>query len=177
MLFGEGSGAPLIPAVGMSGIQQAPGAPSKPDFGLGGIQQLPHPATTLADLGSGAGLPGLPIKLAFPELHVTLIESQNKKATFLKEVIRALRLEGIEVYSGRAEHWGKQADVVTLRAVEKLESVLPVAASLTAPGGRLCFLIGMGQKKAVAESPGFAIEVDKQIPDRPDSVVVVGKLM
>ena len=69
----------------------------------------------------------MPIKLAFPALQVTLIESQNKKATFLKEVIRALRLDGIEVYNGRAEQWGKQADVVTMRAVERFEAALPDA--------------------------------------------------
>ena len=97
---------------------------------------------SLADLGSGAGFPGIPIKLAFPQLHVTLIESQNKKATFLKEVIRTLRLDGIEVYTGRAETWGKHAGVVTMRAVENFESALPVATSLVAPQGRLCLLVG-----------------------------------
>src|SRR5438270_13634721 len=54
-------------------------------------------ATSLADVGSGAGFPGLPMKLWRPQLHVTLIESQKKKATFLREVVRALRLSGIEV--------------------------------------------------------------------------------
>ena len=153
------------------------GAPFKPDFGLSGTEQVPPAVTTLADLGSGAGLPGLPIKLAFPALHVTLIESQNKKATFLKEVIRALRLEGIEVYSGRAEHWGKQTHIVTLRAVEKFESMLPVAASLLRPEGKLCFLIGAGQKKTVTEAFGFSVEVERQIPNRPDFVVLVGKMI
>lgn len=151
----------------------SPGALSKPLVGLDGIRSA---ATTLADIGSGAGFPGLPIKLAFPTLQVTLIESQNKKATFLKEVIRALRLEGIEVYSGRAEQWGKQADVVTLRAVERFESILPIVAGLATPGGWLCFLIGEGQKSSLASIAGFYIEVEQPIHGRPDSVVVVGKL-
>ncbi len=125
------------------------GTPSKPWFGLGGIRDAQTPSMTLADLGSGAGFPGLPIKLAFPALQVTLIESQNKKATFLKEVIRALRLDGVEVYSGRAEQWGKHADVVTLRAVEKFAAVLPVASGLVAPGGRLCLLIGAGHSESI----------------------------
>ena len=119
-----------------------PGAPSKPGVGLGGIRDAQASGAALADLGSGAGFPGIPIKLAFPELHVTLIESQNKKATFLKEVIRTLKLDAIEVFNGRAEHWGRYADVVTLRAVERFESVLPVAARLVAPHGRLCLLVG-----------------------------------
>lgn len=137
-------------------------------------QAKPQPGTMLADLGSGAGFPGLPIKLAFPALQVTLIESQNKKATFLKEVIRALKLDGIAVYSGRAEQWGKHADVVTLRAVERFESTLPIAAGLVAPGGRLCLLIGAGQRSSLANIPFWTSEVEKSVPNRPDSMVVVG---
>jgi len=140
-------------------------------------QQPVSRAITLADVGSGAGFPGLPIKLAFPELHVTLIESQNKKATFLKEVIRALRLENVEVYSGRAEHWGKTADAVTLRAVERFNSVLPEVAKLVASGGRLCLLIGTAQRSALASSQRFEIKVEKVIPNRPDSLVVVGSIV
>jgi 16S rRNA (guanine527-N7)-methyltransferase len=136
----------------------------------------PVAGTTLADLGSGAGFPGIPIKLAFPELHVTLIESQNKKATFLKEVIRALGLRDIEVYGGRAEQWGKQADVVTLRAVEKFESVLPIAKKLVAPGGRICLLISRTQLPVLARAASFSIEVEENVPTMADSCVVVGTI-
>jgi 16S rRNA (guanine527-N7)-methyltransferase len=106
---------------------------------------------SLADVGSGAGFPGIPIKLFAPELELTLIESQNKKATFLREVIRTLNLERAEVFCGRAENWGKTADLVTLRAVEQFENALPVAADLVAPGGKLCLLIGTGQVPAARE--------------------------
>ena len=102
-------------------------------------------ANTLADVGSGAGFPGIPIKLWAPQLQLTLIESQNKKATFLREVVRTLQLDGADVFCGRAEQWGYTADVVTLRAVEKFESVLPIAAGLATPEGRLCLLIGEKQ--------------------------------
>lgn len=64
-------------------------------------------ALTLADVGSGAGFPGIPLKLFAPELELTLIESQGKKATFLREVLRALHLERAQVFGGRAEDWGK----------------------------------------------------------------------
>jgi len=100
---------------------------------------------TLADVGSGAGFPGVPMKLWAPQNSVTLIESQQKKATFLREVLRTLKLDTAEVFCGRAEEWPKTADVVSLRAVEKFERVLPVAARLVAPGGRLCLLIGEKQ--------------------------------
>lgn len=106
---------------------------------------LPTEAATLADVGSGAGFPGLPIKLMLPHVAGTLIESHSKKATFLREVIRGLQLDGAEVFAGRAEAWGKTANVVTLRAVERFESVLPVAAELVAPRGKLCLLIGNSQ--------------------------------
>src|SRR5271165_4319531 len=58
---------------------------------------------TLADVGSGAGFPGIPIKLLLPQIELTLIESQSKKATFLREVVRALKLEKANVFCGRAE--------------------------------------------------------------------------
>lgn len=100
---------------------------------------------TYVDFGSGAGFPGIPIKLWAPAIDLTLIESQNKKATFLREVLRTLKLDDADVFGGRAEDWEKPADVVTLRAVERFVKVLPVAGRLVAPGGRLCLLIGSNQ--------------------------------
>ena len=94
------------------------------------------------DLGSGAGFPGLPLAIYAPQATITLLESQNKKATFLKEVARALTLTNVNVFSGRAEtyaaearkrSWPAAADVVTLRAVEKFAQSLPLAASLLSP--------------------------------------------
>lgn len=105
----------------------------------------PADAFTAADLGSGAGFPGLPLKIWAPSLRLTLIESQNKKATFLREVIRALQLEGAEVFCGRGEDLDRRFDLVTLRAVEHFESALDVAARLLAPTGRLALLIGSAQ--------------------------------
>ena len=103
-------------------------------------------AVELADLGSGAGFPGLPIKLWVPHISVTLIESNHKKATFLREVVRALTLTGVNIQNARAETLPAHSyDVVTLRAVERFEAILPVAASLVADGGRLALLIGITQ--------------------------------
>jgi len=102
-------------------------------------------ASTLVDVGSGAGFPGVPMKLFAPQLRLTLIEVHNKKAVFLREVVRSLGLDRVEVFGGRAEHWAKTADLVTLRAVEQFERALPVAAKLVAEDGRLGLLIGAGQ--------------------------------
>jgi 16S rRNA (guanine527-N7)-methyltransferase len=97
----------------------------------------------VADIGSGAGFPGIPIKLWAPHVSITLIESNHKKATFLREVIRALTLTNINIQNARAESLtGKKFDVVTLRAVERFQATLPIAASLLNPHGRLTLLIG-----------------------------------
>ena len=109
-------------------------------------QQIsPTGKSTLADVGSGAGFPGLPIKLWAPQLHVTLIESHHKKATFLREVIRTVKLTNIEVQATRAEQTTQTFDYVTLRAVERFDQVLPAAARLLKPGGHLALLIGEDQ--------------------------------
>ena len=102
---------------------------------------------TLFDLGSGAGFPGLPIKFWAPSLEVTLIEGHGKKATFLREVARAVNLTGITVLNARAESVSAQAATVTLRAVEKFDAVLPQALRLLAPGGELAILIGEAQRE------------------------------
>ena len=102
-------------------------------------------ATTVVDVGSGAGFPGLPMKLFDHRIELTLIESHNKKAIFLRDAVRCLRLDGVEVFCGRAEDWGKTTDLVTLRAVERFELALPVAARLVTENGSLGLLIGAGQ--------------------------------
>ncbi len=110
------------------------------------------PALTLADVGSGAGFPGIPIKLWQPHLSLTLIESNQKKATFLREIARVLTLTDVNVQTERAESLEPVAhDIVTLRAVERFESILPVAARLVAPAGSLVLLISSAQV-AIAQS-------------------------
>jgi 16S rRNA (guanine527-N7)-methyltransferase len=111
-------------------------------------------SSTVADVGSGAGFPGIPMKLFAPGIELTLIESQNKKAVFLREAVRTLALEGVEVFGGRAGQWGKTAGLVTLRAVEQFERALQVAAKLVAPAGRLGLLIGTGQVATAQEVLG-----------------------
>jgi 16S rRNA (guanine527-N7)-methyltransferase len=101
---------------------------------------------TVADLGSGAGFPGIPIKLWAPNISLTLIESNQKKATFLREVGRSLTLTDIDIQADRAEKLDSASfDIVTLRAVEHFESIIPVAGRLVAPAGRLALLIGSAQ--------------------------------
>ena len=117
------------------------------------------------DVGSGAGFPGLPIKLWAPDIRLTLIESNHKKATFLREVARALTLTDVNVFPGRAEDFPTQARVVTLRAVERFDAILPTAIRLLAPGGRLALLIGEAQvARARQLAPGLSWSVPLPIP-------------
>lgn len=89
------------------------------------------PSATLLDFGSGAGFPGLPIQLLHPGMAVTLGESQNKKASFLREVVRTLALP-TQVWAGRVEAMpaGTRFDAVTLRAVDRMELAIAAAAPL-----------------------------------------------
>lgn len=134
-----------------------------------------HEPTRLADIGSGAGFPGLPIKIFMPDLHVTLIESNQKKATFLREVIRALVLTDIEVFARRAEDFpAASADLVTLRAVERFNVVLPIASRIVAPEKRLLLLIGRDQVPHATALPHYAWDQPIPIPGSSSRVVLTG---
>lgn len=127
-----------------------PGCPAEPSSAHGRERTSEiSPRESLADIGSGAGFPGFPIKLWRPSLSLTLIESNHRKAVFLREIARALTLTDINIIATRAQSLTAGGfHTVTLRAVERFESILPVAASLVVPGGRLAVMVGSGQASA-----------------------------
>lgn len=132
---------------------------------------------SVIDVGSGAGFPGIPLKIYAPGVGLTLIESQNKKATFLKEVIRWLKLERVTVFHGRAETYAGKGDVVTLRAVEHFEQTIAIAESLVSSGGqgRLGLLIGAAQVATAKERlKGFEWKGAVPIPVSSERVVLIG---
>ena len=108
---------------------------------------------------------------------MTLIESQQKKATFLREVVRSLGLRGAQVFAGRAEQWDKTADLVTLRAVEQFTRALPIAAKLVTKDGRLVLLIGASQVPLAQEVLGKNWEWGElvHIPQSGMRVVLAGQ--
>jgi len=128
------------------------------------------------DVGSGAGFPGLPMKIWSRDVQLTLIESNQKKATFLREVIRRLELKDATVFSGRAENFPGQAEVVTLRAVERFETALGIATRLVVPAGRIALLIGSAQ---VVRAQELARDVTWQrattIPLSSSRVLLIGR--
>jgi 16S rRNA (guanine527-N7)-methyltransferase len=97
----------------------------------------------LVDVGSGGGMPGLPLKIAFPRLHVTLVESVHKKAEFLRQTVSNLGLRDVEVVAARAEVAARDAahrdayDWATARALGTLPVVVELCAPFLAPGGLL----------------------------------------
>jgi 16S rRNA (guanine527-N7)-methyltransferase len=134
------------------------------------------PAETMIDVGTGAGFPGLPIKIWAPDIELTLIESNHKKATFLREIVRSLTLMNINVFPGRAEDYpDPPAEVVTLRAVERFDITLPIAARLVAPGGRLALLISEAQLARTHDLvPDFAWSHPHNIPLSSSRRLVIG---
>ena len=101
----------------------------------------------LLDIGSGAGFPGIPIKIVSPTLDVTLLDSAHKKVTFMREVIRALGLEGVTAVWGRAEDEGngierRGFDRVITRAVGPIPDILRLGEPYLAAGGRIVLMRG-----------------------------------
>ncbi|MGB5746429.1 MAG: 16S rRNA (guanine(527)-N(7))-methyltransferase RsmG [Desulfobacterales bacterium] len=106
------------------------------------------PGTSLLDIGSGGGFPGIPLKVVIPSLSVTLIDASRKKANFLQHVIRTLKLEGIEALHIRAEDLAgdpaylKHFEIITSRALTDLQSFVRQARPLLAVNGQMIALKG-----------------------------------
>jgi len=131
----------------------------------------------VADLGSGAGFPGLPLKLWAPHISLTLIESNHKKAAFLREIARALTLTDIDIQNDRAESLPPATfHVVTLRAVERFADILPTAAALVTPGGTMALLIGSAQVPAARQAVStFQWSQPIPIPQSKSRILLTGR--
>lgn len=144
---------------------------------------------SLLDIGSGAGFPGIPIKIAFSKLNITLLDSLNKRVRFLNEVANELTLKDILAIHGRAEELGKSQmresyDIVVSRAVARLNTLLEYSLPFVKVGGYFLAMKGDYEeeleeaKKAIAILGGNLIKV-KEIPLADDinhSLILIKKV-
>ncbi|MEI6693694.1 MAG: 16S rRNA (guanine(527)-N(7))-methyltransferase RsmG [Actinomycetes bacterium] len=112
--------------------------------------------SSVVDLGSGAGLPGIPLALARPDVSVTLVEPLQRRVIFLQEVLAELAVTNpqvkVEVIRGRAEQVNRTFNVVTARALAPLERLVGWAAPLIAPGGMLVALKGSSAQQEIEQA-------------------------
>jgi len=103
------------------------------------LKVFPSPPSTLLDLGAGAGLPGIPLKIVLGEVELVLVESRQKRVSFLSSAVRELALENVRVVSGRVEDVMDELegrfDAVVMRCAGDPGQLLPIAARLLRRGG------------------------------------------
>ncbi|MEY4411629.1 MAG: hypothetical protein RLZ69_1203, partial [Actinomycetota bacterium] len=122
--------------LGLLGPREMPKLWSRHILNSAVVAELVNPGETVADVGSGAGLPGIPMAIAQPHAHFTLIEPMERRSDWLLETVEALGLTNVSIKRARAEEVGDVFDVVTARAVSALPKLLRLCVPLTRDGGR-----------------------------------------
>jgi 16S rRNA (guanine527-N7)-methyltransferase len=112
-------------------------------------------AAAILDVGSGAGLPGIPLALALPDSRMTLLDSNHKKAAFLKQAQIELKLGNVEVVCERVESWraARPYEIVISRAFSDLTEFARLAGRHVAPGGQLAAMKGIYPHEEIAQMP------------------------
>ena len=120
-------------------------------------------ARSLVDVGSGGGLPGLPLKIARPDLELTLIEANRRKAAFLEHAAATLELSGVRVVTARAEDAGRDPalrerfDVAVARALAEMAVLAELCLPLVRVGGRLLAMKAAAQAEVAAALPALEV--------------------
>lgn len=132
----------------------------------------------LLDVGSGAGFPGLALKIVFPDLHTTLLEPVAKKRAFLKEVCRTCSFSDVEVRPERLEDWagsGRMYDAITARALGKIEQWVEEASQIIRELGKIHLWVSQQQSKSLRNhdlSIGWIREIE--IPTSMQTIILTG---
>lgn len=132
----------------------------------------------LADVGSGGGFPGVPLKIAFPELQTTLIEPNIKKCAFLREVQAALALTGIEVARRRYEDFPAASasfDFVSSRALGGYKRLLQWSKAVLRPHGFVVLWLGIEDSNLLFRTKGWNWELPVRIPESRRRVILMGR--
>jgi 16S rRNA (guanine527-N7)-methyltransferase len=139
---------------------------------------LPVENGRLADVGSGAGFPGLALKIANPELDVILIESNKKKAAFLSEVVRTLNLPGVDVSPVRFEEMRPKEgsfSFITARAVGGFRELLRWSRTALAHRGHLALWVGGDDTTKLSSMDGWIWSPAARVPDSQRRFILVGR--
>jgi 16S rRNA (guanine527-N7)-methyltransferase len=131
----------------------------------------------LADVGSGAGFPGIPLKLVIPALDLVLIESNARKAAFLAEATRELGLERAEIYRGRFEEFCSEAsgfDFITARAIGSHEELINWARGAIEKGGSLALWLGADDAARVSLDKTWQWRKPVPIPGSHSRTILIG---
>lgn len=122
---------------------------------------------TLCDIGTGAGFPGVVIKIVFPNIHVTLVDSLTKRIKFLEDVKEKLNLENLDIINSRAEIYAKETrekfDVVTSRAVAKLNVLLELSFALVKENGYFIAMKSTNAEEEIKNSSNAIKKLDAKI--------------
>ena len=143
-----------------------------------GSRLLPMENCRLVDIGTGAGFPGLALKIACPGIQLTLIESNKKKCAFLSEVIRILEFTGVEIRPERFEEIRPEtvlANIVTSRAVGEFKQLLRWSASALVRRGHLILWVGTEDSTRIASTPGWNWQPAVRIPDSQRRFILIGR--
>ena len=139
------------------------------------VTTLIKEGVSLLDIGSGAGLPGIVIALARPDLRVTLLEPLQRRVDFLNEVIEELGLE-TKVIRGRAESLKGSFFAVTARAVAPLPKLLTISWHLVAPGGSVLAMKGEGAAEELAQAQAENLKIFKKVAHSEVHTIELGEL-
>jgi 16S rRNA (guanine527-N7)-methyltransferase len=143
---------------------------------------VPITGGRLADVGTGAGFPGVPLKMLISSLDLTLIESNVKKAAFLAEVVRRLGLDSVRIFRGRMEEFRDGLnlispapfDVITARAFGQFDSLLAWAKTHLVHSGRVVLWLGQEDATSISQSAGWSWGAPRQIPGSERRFIISG---
>jgi 16S rRNA (guanine527-N7)-methyltransferase len=138
--------------LGLLGPREMPRLWSRHILNSAVVAELVSPGKSIGDIGSGAGLPGIPMAIALPANHFTLIEPMERRSDWLKDLVIELGLTNVTVLRARAEEVGEVFDITTARAVSALPKLLRMCIPLTRHGGEILALKGSKASEEIEES-------------------------